>query len=260
VSLPSAQPKNHKNMPLSVVFVTVGVIIIGSVLMILFISPYQLPDDFAQYANLALARIPSHIVNNDSELPSGNRTEAQIPILLPETPSNPTNLPSFASVAEAPNSYSPLVPNRPQRLVIPALGIDVDVSQVSLIPQEKNGQRFFQWQVPAGYKAGWHENSAPLGQPGNTVLNGHNNIHGELFRYLIDLPIGEKIILYDSDSAYTYEVTQQELLPENGQPISVRLLNARWIEPTQDERLTIVSCWPYATNSHRLVVVAKPVN
>jgi sortase A len=34
--------------------------------------------------------------------------------------------------------------------------------------------------------------------------------------------------------------------------------NARWIEPTEDERLTLVSCWPYETNAYRLVVVARP--
>ena len=259
MSSPSAQQKKHKKIPLSVIFLTVGLIIIGTVLMILLMAPYQLPEGFTEYADLALTRFPPNLVNDDSALSILGETDAQIPILLPESPANPTNLPSFASVAEAPNNYSPPVYNQPQRLVIPTLGIDVSVNQVRLIPQEKNGQRYFQWQVPAGYEAGWHENSSPLGQSGNTVLNGHNNIHGEVFRNLIDLSIGDKIILYDSDSEYTYEVAQQEILPENGQPISVRRLNARWIEPTRDERITIVSCWPYATNSHRLVVVAKPV-
>ncbi len=260
MSSPSAQRKKQKNIPFSVVFITVGLIIIGTVIIILLMSPFQLPEGFAQYADLALTRIPSNPVKDESELSIVDETVGQIPILLPESPVNPTNLPSFASVAEAPNSYARPVYNQPQRLVIPTLGIDVSVNQVRLIPQEQKGQRYFQWQVPAGYEAGWHENSAPLGQTGNTVLNGHNNVHGEVFRHLVDLSIGDKIILYDSDTEYTYEVAQQEILPENGQPISVRRLNARWIEPTRDERITIVSCWPYTTNSHRVVVVAKPVN
>jgi len=38
----------------------------------------------------------------------------------------------------------------------------------------------------------------------------------------------------------------------------VRQENARWIAPTDDERLTLVTCWPYTNNTHRVVVVAKP--
>ena len=74
------------------------------------------------------------------------------------------------------------------------------------------------------------------------------------------MAVGEQLIIHDAAGAHAYEVEQQELLQENGQPLSVRLENARWIEPTSDERVTLVSCWPYATNSHRLIVVAKPVS
>jgi sortase A len=260
VSSPSAQTRKSKKVPLSVVFATVGLVIIGSVLLILVISPYQLPEGYSQYTDIALARLPASITNG--EIVSLHETEHRDlpPVLLPESPIFSSGLPSVSTVAEAPKRYSPSKANRPQRLIIPALDIDVNIDQVSLEPREKDGQRFFQWQVPAGYEAGWHDNSAPLGQSGNTVLNGHNNIHGEVFRDLIDLSIGEQIILYDADSTYTYEVVQQEILPESGEPISVRRLNARWIEPTFDERITIVTCWPYATNSHRLVVIAKPVD
>ena len=55
-----------------------------------------------------------------------------------------------------------------------------------------------------------------------------------------------------------YKVTQVETLAEQDQPLAVRLANAQWIEPTTDQRLTLVSCWPYETNSHRLIVVAVP--
>jgi len=40
----------------------------------------------------------------------------------------------------------------------------------------------------------------------------------------------------------------------------VRRQNARWIAPTTDERLTLVTCWPYTGNSHRLIIVAKPAD
>jgi len=34
--------------------------------------------------------------------------------------------------------------------------------------------------------------------------------------------------------------------------------NAKWIAPTDYERLTLVSCWPYTTYTHRLIVIAAP--
>ena len=35
--------------------------------------------------------------------------------------------------------------------------------------------------------------------------------------------------------------------------------NAAWIMPSEDERLTLVTCWPYTSNTHRLIIVARPV-
>jgi LPXTG-site transpeptidase (sortase) family protein len=260
VSSPSTRQRNNKKIPLGVVFFVVGIIIIGTVLMILVVSPYQVPEGVSVYSELALTRIPSTIFQVEKGLLAAESNEAQLPILLPESPTDTTDMPSIASLAEAPTSPGTSDSRRPYKLVIPSLDIDVEVSRVSLVPQEKDGQRVFQWQVPAGYQVGWHENSALLGQPGNTVLNGHNNVYGEVFRNLIDLSIGESIVIHDAVSAHTYEVVQKEILPERGQPISVRRLNARWIEPTRDERITLITCWPYATNSHRLVVIAKPID
>ncbi len=149
---------------------------------------------------------------------------------------------------------------RPSRLVIPSLGIDADIQPVSLELVGDGRNEHAQWSVPASYAAGWHDQSAPLGQPGNTVLNGHNNIGGAIFRDLAHLKAGQKIVLYDQEQAYTYEVVQQEYLREAGQPLKNRVMNARWILPTTDERVTLVTCWPNTSNSHRLVVIAVPVS
>jgi sortase A len=113
--------------------------------------------------------------------------------------------------------------------------------------------------VPQYYAAGWHHNSAPLGQPGNTVLNGHQNVFGEVFRDLEDLEIGDGLIMYDENGSHLYEITNKEFLLERGQTNEQRETNAQWIQTTADERITLVTCWPYTDNSHRLVIVAKPV-
>jgi sortase (surface protein transpeptidase) len=48
------------------------------------------------------------------------------------------------------------------------------------------------------------------------------------------------------------------ILAEEGQEIGVRLENARWLQPSDDERLTLVTCWPQWSNTHRLIIVARP--
>jgi sortase A len=37
-----------------------------------------------------------------------------------------------------------------------------------------------------------------------------------------------------------------------------RIKNGRFMQPTEDERLTIITCWPPTNNTHRLAVIAKP--
>jgi sortase A len=183
----------------------------------------------------------------------------QNPVLLPESPisSNQTN--------NSQNNLSKLglggaQLTQPFRLVIPDLYIDAPVRPVGTKYAEVGRDGYLQWNVPNDYAVGWHESSAVLGQPGNTILNGHNNVHGAIFRNLAGLDLGAEIVLYDAEDSHTYQVTQRELFEEDGQSLNVRLANARWMLPTSDERITIISCWPNATNTHRIVVIAHPVD
>lgn len=147
---------------------------------------------------------------------------------------------------------------KPVRIVIPAIDVDAPVVEVSLDRFAVPGGAYYQWEVPEGYEAGWHDTSARLGQVGNTVLNGHHNVFGEIFRDLVDLEEGDEIILYDADTIFTYHVVEKEIVAERGEDLSIRLENSHWIEPTDDERITLITCWPYTNNTHRLVIVAKP--
>ncbi|NJN53320.1 MAG: sortase [Anaerolineae bacterium] len=75
---------------------------------------------------------------------------------------------------------------------------------------------------------------------------------------MVELEEGDEIIVYGLTRPYTYTVSTVEILPERDQSLAVRIENASWINPTEDKRLTLVTCWPYEDNSHRLVVVAYP--
>lgn len=146
----------------------------------------------------------------------------------------------------------------PVRVVVPSIGLDARVVPTGWRTVWSNGQQQSEWIVP-DYAAGWHQNSAPVGHAGNTVISGHHNINGEVFRWLVNLNEGDAISLYTADgSALAYRVAQKMILPERDQPPEVRWQNAQWIAPTADTRLTLVTCWPYTDNSHRLIVVAYP--
>jgi len=155
------------------------------------------------------------------------------------------------------NTVPPPAYSSPVRIRIPSINLDADVVEVEYDPQEASEEMATLWDV-ADWAAGFHLGSAYPGHTGNIVIAGHNNIRGRVFRHLLDLLPGDDIYLYADGQEYHYQVTQRLLLKEQGMPPEVQRENAKWIEPTLDERLTLVSCWPFIRPDHRVVVVARP--
>jgi len=106
--------------------------------------------------------------------------------------------------------------------------------------------------------AGFHAGSAYPGSTGNTVISGHHNVKGKVFRDLDSVPIGATVILYVGAQPYRYVVGRKMILADKDVPAEQQQENARWIAPTADERLSLVTCWPRDDNTHRLVVIARP--
>ncbi len=113
--------------------------------------------------------------------------------------------------------------------------------------------------MPEATRTGWHDTSATLGAPGNTVINGHNWPQDGVFRDLYQIEIGALIVLYGGEKTFGYEVVEAIIVKEAGQPLEVRQTNARYLMPTQDERVTLVTCHPYGSRRNRLIVTARPV-
>ena len=170
-----------------------------------------------------------------------------------ETISGETESPQVVNVAPANG-----VPGAITRLVAESIGLDTPVVDVGWQTVEQNGKIYNLWTV-ADYAAGWHQNSSLPGQGGNVVLSGHHNIKGEVFRYLVDLEIGDPLSLTVNDQVIDYVIDDKFIVKDKGEPEEVRIANARWIGPFEDERLTLVTCWPYNNNTHRLIVIARPV-
>ena len=142
----------------------------------------------------------------------------------------------------------------PTRLLIPDIGLDVPIQTVGIVYSRGGAE----WGSPAWRAAGWHNTSAKLGEPGNLVLNGHNNILGRVFAGLYNLTPGSLVTLKGTNRSVVYRLSHHLLLREAGQPISVLMENAKHILPTNDTRLTMVTCWPITNNTHRWIWIGYP--
>lgn len=205
--------------------------------------------------------------------PLQNQFQKQALLPAPTATAQPTATPAAQRVALAlPEATVPLPPpptpapaplsipiGRPDRIAIPAIGVDVSVQPVASHSNQIGNQWFENWQT-ASFAAGYHGSSALLGQAGNTVISGHNNIDGSVFQELYRLQPGEVVQLYANGFRYDYIVEDQFIVRERDVPLEQRLQNASWIQTTVDERVTLVSCWPPTGNEFRVIVVAKPLS
>jgi sortase A len=248
---------------LSVVLMWLGALIVGLGLLMTYRNARR---DAAATALILTTSTPTA---TPTPLPTATEASPQSPMpsptphpspFLPTASATPTPLPTFTPLPTSTPTPTPVRPpahSPPTRIVIPKIEVDAEVIEVGWKLVNQKGEMVSVWET-ADNAAGFHKTSALPGNPGNTVLSGHHNIKGEVFRYLVDLEPGDEIILYAEGRAYRYAVEDNFILQETGASPEQRQRNAQWIAPTEDERLTLVTCWPYWTNTHRVIVVAKP--
>ena len=127
-------------------------------------------------------------------------------------------------------------PRAPTRLAISSIRLDVTVVEGDDWEQLKKG-------------AGHHIGSANPGERGNVVISGHNDIYGEIFRYLEKVKPGDEIILYAGDQAYRYIVGAPPRIVE---PDDISVMY-----PTSKATVTLLTCHPYMVDTHRLIVIGE---
>lgn len=195
----------------------------------------------------------------DLPLPEGSGTVGNPPNSGPYALPRQAVLPQL-ELEEAGLIKPKRLPGVPDRIVIPAIELDAPVVRAKSYRIDMDGQLFGLFMAPSRFAAGWHPTSARLGEIGNTVINGHHNMLGRVFQNLVNVSVGDEIIMYSRDREYRYIVTQKMILMERDAPVTVRANNARWMMRSTDERLTLITCWPAYSNTHRLVIVAAPVD
>jgi len=168
-------------------------------------------------------------------------------VVLPSGHTPPIEGVAQPNEAEIPEHLRPLVqslanvpiptpgPVTARRIQIPAIGVDASVVQGDGWEQLKKG-------------VGQHIGTANPGEGGNVVLSAHNDIFGEIFRYLEDLEPGDEIILHTQQRVYTYVVFNKEVV----EPNAVEFLDA-----TAKPTTTLISCYPYLVDNQRIIIQAQ---
>jgi sortase A len=95
---------------------------------------------------------------------------------------------------------------------------------------------------------GHHLGSANPGERGNMVLSAHNDIYGEIFRYLPDMELEDEIIVHTLTRTYRYVVKARRIIA----PTQVEVM-----DPTREPVVTLISCYPYLIDTQRIVVIGE---
>lgn len=136
-------------------------------------------------------------------------------------------------------SFEPRKEFQPQRLVIPAIGVEAPI----ILP-ENTDEYILQKALEKGVVL----------YPNSNIILGHSSAYpwykgdyGSVFSLLNKLEKGDEIFLFSENKKYTYQVTDKEIkLPED--------LN---IEKGEGEAtLYLISCWPINTDWKRIAVKA----
>ncbi|MFH1720374.1 MAG: class D sortase [Patescibacteria group bacterium] len=145
------------------------------------------------------------------------------------------------------------------RLIIPRLNRNVPIVQVRPENLVKRDWNALEDDMMEALRFGvvHFPGTAMPGEHGNIALTGHSSYFPwdpgrfkDVFVLLHDVEIGDNVLLYHKQTKYIYEVYEKEIVS----PDEIDVL-----EPTADDRLTLITCSPVGTDISRLVVTAKLV-
>lgn len=126
----------------------------------------------------------------------------------------------------------------PTRLRIPVMFLDSPIDEVTVNMGE--------WEV-APLNVGHHEGTANPGEVGNMVLAAHRDIYSALFRELDRLEPGDEVFVSNSLREYRYRVVESFVVsPEQTEVM----------DPSDDKRVTLITCTPIGLSTQRLIVTA----
>ncbi len=169
----------------------------------------------------------------------------------------PSPLPRLSPISPLPTPVSPALP---ERITAEAITLDAPVVAMGWQQVERWGQLVSEWEIPES-GAAWHQNSARPGEGSNIVISGHNNSAGSrVFAHLEELEIGDRVTLWDQEErVFVYEVSEKNLVRTLAATAEAEAYLEAVMEPTAREQLTLITCWPSWSNTHRLIIIAQPL-
>ena len=167
-------------------------------------------------------------------LPDGHKPPTAPGGAVPNFDEVPPHLRAYAQ-ALTPVPISTPAPAQVTRLQIPALNVDASVL---------HGTDWEQLKLGVGHSVG----TANPGERGNLVLAAHNDVYGELFRYLDQLNPGDEVITYAGQQRYRYVIIGSRIV----KPTQVEVML-----PTSEPTLTLISCYPYLIDTERIIVFGQ---
>lgn len=170
-----------------------------------------------------------------SRLPGGHSPPTSAEGAVPDVPLHlqqwvqPGHTDSAATIQVTSNSQSPT------RIIIPTINVDAPI-----VP----GVGWEDLKKGVGHLPG----SANPGERGNLYLAAHNDIYGEIFRYLEKLEVGDEYFIHAGEQQFRYVVKQKRVIL----PTEVEVML-----PTTEPVATLQTCYPYLIDTHRLVVIGE---
>jgi LPXTG-site transpeptidase (sortase) family protein len=194
--------------------------------------------------------LPSAIPPTPMPAPTATAALAATP--LPAATPAPIVL-AAADAADRRDSAAAPKPGTPIRLKLPSIKVDAEVKPGGVITGRSGDP---EWET-LPFVATYYPQLGPVGAPGNPVISGHvvTLSEGNVFRDLYQVELGEPIEVLTEESHFSYRVEEIKLVS----PDSVDV-----IAPTEDARLTIITCGgtfdPRTRSfSDRLIVIGKLV-
>ncbi|WP_055589721.1 class E sortase [Peterkaempfera griseoplana] len=110
-----------------------------------------------------------------------------------------------------------------------------------------------------GHYSGALETAMPWDKTGNFALAAHRNTHGEPFRYINKLAVGDKVVVETAKAYYTYAITSAlpQTPPSNVSVIQPVPVGSGFTRPGR--YITLTTCTPEFTSTYRLILWGKMV-
>ena len=208
--------------------------VVGLVLVFINVEQSRVESNLTAVSAQALPTpVPTPLINA-IVLPSGHHPPTSPGGASPNFDEIPAHLRAYAQ-SVTPQPIPTPGPGQPTRIQIPAINVDAQIVPGDSWDQLKKG-------------VGHHIGSANPGERGNLVLSAHNDVFGEIFRYLDELKPGDEVIIYSGPQRYRYVISDSRLIA----PTQVEVMVA-----THEPTITLISCYPYLVDNKRIAVFGQ---